>query len=274
MKFIPPFTDNPELNQFLSELARYVSDLVTGDIRNEDGTVVDAGGTVLSYQKRYIHVKYADNAAGSGFGNTDTSKYFYGIYNSDSPTESELWYDYRWYAVDPSNSTISFGVDKDLFYKILGGRQVAFTVATAAPDASWTVAPLGAIDLEVLVTDGSITNAKLANMASGTIKGRVAPGTGVPQDLTGTQATTLLNDFVGDDGLGGGLKGLVPEPQIGDATKFLKGDGTWAPAAGAVPYFIPSGEEFIVQENYQALFAVTIDVEGILTVDGYLIGVD
>lgn len=40
--------------------------------------------------------------------------------------------------------------------------------------------------------DGSITNAKLANVPTATIKGRVAAGAGVPTDLTATQVLTLL----------------------------------------------------------------------------------
>lgn len=77
-----------------------------------------------------------------------------------------------------------------------------------------------------------ITNAKLADMAQSTIKGRAAgAGTGAPQDLTSAQATAILDNFVGDSG-SGGTKGLVPAPAAGDATKFLKGDGTWATPAG------------------------------------------
>lgn len=40
--------------------------------------------------------------------------------------------------------------------------------------------------------DGSITNAKLASVATGTIKGRAAAGTGVPSDLTAVQVRTIL----------------------------------------------------------------------------------
>lgn len=48
---------------------------------------------------------------------------------------------------------------------------------------------------------------------------------------TPTQVTADLIAMVGDSG-SGGTKGLVPAPAIGDATKYLKGDGTWsAPAA-------------------------------------------
>ena len=49
---------------------------------------------------------------------------------------------------------------------------------------------------------------------------------------TPTQATATLINFVGDSGAGG-TKGLVPAPTTGDATKYLKGDGTWATISGS-----------------------------------------
>lgn len=83
----------------------------------------------------------------------------------------------------------------------------------------------------VTVPDASFTNAKLASMATATIKGRVTAGTGAPEDLTATQATTILNAVVGDSG-SGGTKGLVPAPAAGDAAaaKFLSAAGVWAAA--------------------------------------------
>ncbi len=48
---------------------------------------------------------------------------------------------------------------------------------------------------------------------------------------TPTQVTADLIAFVGDSGSGGN-KGLVPAPTTGDATKFLKGDGTWGTVSG------------------------------------------
>ncbi len=87
-----------------------------------------------------------------------------------------------------------------------------------------------------VVPDDSVTNAKLANMAQSTIKGRASgAGTGDPTDLSGTQATAILDSVVGDSGAGG-TKGLVPAPGAGDAAanKFLKADGTFAvPTGGA-----------------------------------------
>jgi hypothetical protein len=43
---------------------------------------------------------------------------------------------------------------------------------------------------------------------------------------------------------------------------------------GGVPYFIPSGSTFTVPLYVQALFSMTIDNEGIIDVDGFLIEVD
>lgn len=80
----------------------------------------------------------------------------------------------------------------------------------------------------------AVTNAKAANMAQSTIKGRaVGAGTGDPTDLTATQATAILDPVVGDSG-SGGTKGLVPAPGSGDAAagKFLKADGTFAVPSG------------------------------------------
>jgi microcystin-dependent protein len=83
----------------------------------------------------------------------------------------------------------------------------------------------------VTVPDASFTNAKLATVATATIKGRVTAGTGAVEDLTGTQATTLLSAVVGDSG-SGGTKGLVPAPAAGDtaAARFLSAAGTFAAA--------------------------------------------
>ncbi len=83
--------------------------------------------------------------------------------------------------------------------------------------------------LATSITDGAVTNSKLADMAQSTIKGRAAgAGTGVPTDLTATQATAILNPMVGDTGAGV-TKGLVPAAATGGAsTNFLRKDGTWA----------------------------------------------
>ena len=76
------------------------------------------------------------------------------------------------------------------------------------------------------IVNDVVSNAKLANVATATIKGRVTAATGDPEDLTGTQATTLLDEFTTT------LKGVVPGSGGGTAN-FLRADGTWvAPPGG------------------------------------------
>jgi hypothetical protein len=79
----------------------------------------------------------------------------------------------------------------------------------------------------VLTIDaGVVTLAKMANIATASFIGRTTGGTGVPEALTVTQATAMLNVFGPDSG-SGGVKGLVPATASGDATKVLSGAGTW-----------------------------------------------
>lgn len=101
------------------------------------------------------------------------------------------------------------------------------------------------------IAAAAVSNAKLANMANGTIKGRTTAGTGAPEDLTGAQATALLSAMVGDSG-SGGTKGLVPAPASGDAAagKFLKADGTWsAPAGGGSSPSVISPSQITADQN-------------------------
>lgn len=79
----------------------------------------------------------------------------------------------------------------------------------------------------ITIANDAVSNAKLANVATGTIKGRATAGTGDPEDLTGTQATALLDDFVASGA--SHKKGLVPDPPASSGTaKFLREDATWA----------------------------------------------
>lgn len=86
-------------------------------------------------------------------------------------------------------------------------------VTVSGSGATWTI------------KNDAVTNAKLANVATGTLKGRATAGTGDPEDLTGTQATALLDVF------SSGAKGLAPASGGGTAN-FLRADGTWAAPSG------------------------------------------
>lgn len=108
--------------------------------------------------------------------------------------------------------------------------------ATVTTNADLT-GPVTSVGNATTITDDAVTNAKLANVATATIKGRTTAGAGDPEDLTGTQATALLDVFTTVD------KGLSP-PSPGGTTQFMRADGSWAtpPSAGAVSAFISTDQ--------------------------------
>ncbi|WP_291167030.1 DUF2793 domain-containing protein [Hyphomicrobium sp.] len=73
---------------------------------------------------------------------------------------------------------------------------------------------------------GPVTNSNLANVSSGTIKGRASAGSGSPEDLSAAQATAVLDVFMGSGA--SHKKGLVPDPGATAGTaRYLREDGTW-----------------------------------------------
>lgn len=77
--------------------------------------------------------------------------------------------------------------------------------------------------------------------------------------------------------------------QVGDALSLDPlGNGDWLAqevfssakppsnddGAGAAPYYIPAGETFVVPLYKQVLWAIPIEIDGTLEIDGMLIGVD
>lgn len=65
--------------------------------------------------------------------------------------------------------------------------------------------------LVTAIAADAVTNPKLANVATNTIKGRITASTGDPEDLTAAQATTVIASSSG-----------------GGTVNFLRADGTWA----------------------------------------------
>lgn len=83
----------------------------------------------------------------------------------------------------------------------------------------------GATAITATIASNAVTNAKLAQVATATFKGRTTAGTGNVEDLTMTEATAMLNVFTST------LQGVVPASG-GGTTNFLRADGTWAAPSG------------------------------------------
>lgn len=71
------------------------------------------------------------------------------------------------------------------------------------------------------IANDAVTYAKMQNVsATARFIGRITAGAGDPEELTGTQATTLLDSFTS------ALQGLAPASG-GGTVNFLRADGTW-----------------------------------------------
>lgn len=91
-------------------------------------------------------------------------------------------------------------------------------ITTTSSGSVWT------IDNDV------VTYAKMQNVsATSRILGRITAAAGDTEELTGTQATTLLNTFA----TGATTKGLVPGSNSAGATAYLNGNGGWTVPAGS-----------------------------------------
>ena len=78
-----------------------------------------------------------------------------------------------------------------------------------------------------IIGSNKVTDNMLSNVNSSTFKGRISTLSGSSENLTVSEATSMLNIFSGDTG-SGSVKGLVPPTISGDSVKYLKGDGTWS----------------------------------------------
>ena len=110
------------------------------------GQITVPGGFVFAYLYKYIAVKYADSIDGStNFSDVPTNRQYYGVRNTNDPTESTNPADYVWTKVSGG-----FGTTKFLFYQTNGGRQIQFIIATAAPDGTWLQDAGVSIDLDII----------------------------------------------------------------------------------------------------------------------------
>ncbi|CAB4162505.1 hypothetical protein UFOVP783_54 [uncultured Caudovirales phage] len=130
----------------------------------------------------------------------------------------------------------------------VAGRTGAVTLSSGDISGLGALATLGAVGT-AQITDGSVTNAELANMAAATVKGSIAGG--VPEDLNPTQLTALINTFTAS------LSGAVPAATGGNlTTEFLRKDGTWAaPPGGGTSTAAGTGAELQFRNASTGAFA-------------------
>ena len=148
----------------------------------------------------------------------------------------------------------------------LAGKQPTGNYITAI---TGDVVATGPGSVSSTIQPNVVSNSKLAQMAANTIKGNNTGVTANAADLTGTQVTALLSNFVGDTG-SGGTAGIVPAPPAGSkaAGDFLKADGTWAYVDQGSPIYTP----FSLVGITQWTGAINAKFENIATytgIDGY-----
>lgn len=92
------------------------------------------------------------------------------------------------------------------------------------------------------IAANAVTLAKMATMATSSFFGRITAGVGIPEILTGTQATTLLDTFTSV------LKGLAPASG-GGTSNFLRADGSWAAPIAGPPTFTQVEKSLVASRN-------------------------
>lgn len=137
------------------------------------------------------------------------------------------------------------------------------------------LATLSAVGLSQIAND-SVNNTKLANMATGTIKGRVTAATGDPEDLTAAQVKTMLSYTIADvAGLQTALDSKAPTAsvltteQLQDliAAMFQGGTHTNASvtyddAAGTISVSASGGGTPMTQEQVEDFVGALVQVSG------------
>lgn len=116
----------------------------------------------------------------------------------------------------------SSGIDGDLLI-VDGAQSLGLKWVTAGGDVEVDTT---ALDGTLNITAGAVTLGKMATLANNRIIGNVSGGPLAPSALTGTQVTTMLDQFSTT------AKGVVPATGGVAATYYLNAAGGWTEPAG------------------------------------------
>jgi len=144
----PPQTDDPALNAWMYQV---YTDSESGST-NVKRAVPPGSGDVITYSNQYLWIKYADTLSGEGMSNNPTNKYYWGVSNKVTSSESTVATDYLW-----SSYPSGFSTNKELYLINVGYRSVRFNIGTTAPTDKWIIDPGAAIDLDSPVLMGTVT---------------------------------------------------------------------------------------------------------------------
>lgn len=138
----------------------------------------------------------------------------------------------------PTVSSSNRGVLTPAMYNDLNSRQADWTAASGSPNSILNVPatfPPSTHNQDAsTINSGTLDPARIPEISYTKIQnvsttnrfiGRITAGSGKFEELTGTQATSLLDTFTST------VKGLVPASG-GSSTAFLRADGVWATPAG------------------------------------------
>ena len=153
---LPPYTGDPDLDYFNSEVARQINtgEIGAGDAADvETGTDDEAYPTIgdlrLGYQERYLSTAYGTSSTGANFTTDYTAivglTVFQGLRNTNVTTESSNPADYTWRELNVITGWIPS-------YRIAGGRLVDWDFSTTTPTNYIVDNIAGAIDLDDFAT--------------------------------------------------------------------------------------------------------------------------
>lgn len=138
---------NPTQSEISDAINYLLANIVPSSSTNQaNGQIVSSTGAIIGYLYKYLAVKYSDSFDGSvNFSNTPTNRQYYGLRNTNDPSESTNPSDYIWVKV-----TGGFGTTKQIFYSVTGGRRIDILATIAAPSALYQADSGSSIDLDVI----------------------------------------------------------------------------------------------------------------------------